>query len=81
MIVYTNQNKVFEFFQLEKFVVGNRTGTISSNKLPNRPQALTLRLCQSARECPNFLKKWESTNFDMGFQKKNISSRSEKVDF
>ena len=35
----------------------------------------------SARECPNFLKNWESTNFDMGFQKKNISSRSEKVDF
>ena len=27
-------------------------------------------LCQSARECPNFLEKWESTNFDMGFQKK-----------
>ncbi len=35
----------------------------------------------STRECPKILKICQITNFDMGFQKKNISSRSEKVDF
>jgi hypothetical protein len=41
---------------------------------------LSLALCQSGRECPKILKIWQTTNFDMGFQKKDIRSRSEKVD-
>jgi hypothetical protein len=41
----------------------------------------SLNLCQSARECPNFLKIWQLTNFDMGFQKINIRSRNKIVDF
>jgi hypothetical protein len=35
----------------------------------------------STRECPKILKISQITNFDMGFQKINIRSRLEKVDF
>jgi hypothetical protein len=41
----------------------------------------SLNLCQSARERPNFLKNWQLTNFDIGFQKINIRSRKKIVDF
>ena len=44
-------------------------------------ETLTLIICQSVRKCPNFLKLWLITNFDMGFQKNDIRSQSEKVDF
>ena len=44
-------------------------------------ETLTLITCQSVRKCPNFLKLWLITNFDMGFQKNDIRSRSEKFDF
>jgi hypothetical protein len=37
--------------------------------------------CISTRECPKILKICQITKIDMGFQKKNILSRSEKVDF
>jgi hypothetical protein len=40
-----------------------------------------LMLCQSARECPNFLKICQITNFDTSFQKNNIKSRNKIVDF
>ncbi len=33
------------------------------------------------RECPKILKICQITKLDMGFQKKNISSRSENIDF
>ena len=33
---------------------------------------LTLSQCQSVRERPNFSKNWQSSNFDMGFQKKKF---------
>ena len=43
---------------------------------------LSLSLCQSVRECPKFLKICQITNFDMGFQKKNVlGGRSEDLDF
>ena len=35
----------------------------------------------SVRECPKILKICQITKLDMGFQKKNISSRSENIDF
>ena len=54
---------------------------IVNKKCPFRAQANTLSLCQSAIDCPNFLRNKESTNFYMGFLKKNFSRRSEKVDF
>ena len=44
-------------------------------------ETLTLITCQSVRKCPDFLKLWLITNFDMGFQKNDIRSQSEKVDF
>jgi hypothetical protein len=34
---------------------------------------LSLSLCQSVRECPNFLKICQITKLDMCFQKKNVS--------
>jgi hypothetical protein len=37
--------------------------------------------CQSVRECPKILKICQITDFDMGFQKINMISRLEKVDF
>jgi hypothetical protein len=37
--------------------------------------------CISTRECPKILKICQESKFDMGFQKKNMRSRSEKVDF
>ena len=42
---------------------------------------LSLTLCQLVRECPNFLKIYQITNFDMGFQKKRVSDRSKDLDF
>jgi hypothetical protein len=42
---------------------------------------LPLSLCQSVRNCPKFLKICQLTNFDMGFQKKNVLGRSEDLDF
>jgi hypothetical protein len=35
---------------------------------------------QSVRDCLKILKIWQTTNFDMGFQKNDMRSRSEKVD-
>jgi hypothetical protein len=59
----------FEFwFKIEKmglFLVKGR----QLKKCQFRAQTLNLYLCQSASECPNFLKNWEPT-FDMSFEKK-----------
>jgi hypothetical protein len=44
------------------------------NSLPSNP-------CLSTKECSKILKTCHTTNFDLGFQKKNVLSRSEKVDF
>ena len=46
----------------------------SGHKLPSNPSI-------STRECPKILKICQITKLDMGFQKKNISSRSEDIDF
>ena len=35
----------------------------------------------SVTECPKILKIHQITNFDMGFQKKHVSGRSEDLDF
>jgi len=36
---------------------------------------------QSVRECPKILKIWQTANFDISFQKNEIISQSEKVDY
>jgi hypothetical protein len=38
-----------------------------------------LNLCQSAKECPNCLKNWQLTNFDMGFQKKTLEAEKKSI--
>ena len=45
------------------------------------PYTLSSNPCQSVRSCPKILKICQITKFDMGFQKINMRSRSEKVDF
>jgi hypothetical protein len=50
-------------------------------KCKNEDHTLSLTLCQSVRECPNFLKIYPVTNFDMDFEKKLVSGRSECLDF
>ena len=50
-------------------------------KCLNKPHSLSSNPCQSVRECPKILKICQITKLDMGFQKKNISSRSENIDF
>ena len=74
----------FELFVLLK---NKKNGTVFSEKgrlfkiCLYVHETLTLIICQSVRKCPNFLKFWLITNFDMGFQKNDIRSQSEKVDF
>ena len=50
-------------------------------KVKNEDHKLSLTLCQSGSDCPKSLKMCLITKFDMGFQKNNIRSRSEKVDY
>jgi hypothetical protein len=50
-------------------------------KCPYEFHTLPSNPCQSVRECPKILKICQITKLDMGFQKKNISSRSENIDF
>ena len=50
-------------------------------KCPYDDHTLSLSLCQSVKECPKFLKICQITNFDMGFQKKQVSGGSEDLDF
>jgi hypothetical protein len=49
--------------------------------LLQKPYTLFSNPCQSVRECPKILKICQITQFDMGFQKINMISRYEKVDF
>jgi hypothetical protein len=52
-----------------------------SEKVPKKPYTLFSNPCQSVRERPKILKICQITKLDMGFQKINMRSRLEKVDF
>ena len=54
---------------VKRLNIGKRAYSLSSNP------------CQSLRERPKILKICQITKFDMGFQKIDIRSRLEKVDF
>ncbi len=51
------------------------------HSLNNYVKKMSLTLCQSVKKCHKIMKICQITNIDMGFQKKDISSRSEQVDF
>ena len=50
-------------------------------KCKNEPHTLSSNHCQSARECPNILKNWQTTNFYMGFQKNDTRISDRVVKF
>jgi hypothetical protein len=72
IVKFGQKLKKWDYFYVENFITWK-----------NSHMSLTHSLtpCQSVKECPKILRIIQETNFDMGFQKINMRSWSEKVDF
>jgi hypothetical protein len=76
--------RVFELLDLDKIWENGATFSEKSQYLKKclyEFHILPSNPWFSVRECPKILKICQKTNFDMGFQKKHVSDRSEDLDF